>query len=64
MEVQIAIVVEQLWMQLVHLPYSLLHPPVLDRFPDKDSVVKRAQIHRRFHSGLGLKLFRRLLEAL
>lgn len=63
-KVQIAIVVQQLRVQLVDEMRRLLNETVLDRLPDLYPVVERVEIDRRCDAGLGLELFRRLLKTL
>lgn len=64
MEVEIAIVVQQFRVQLVDKVGRLLYSSILHGFPYQYSVVKRAQIHRGFHTGFCLELFRCFFESL
>lgn len=64
MKVQIAIVVEQLRVQLVDQMRGLLHAATLHGLADQDTIVQRVQGNGRLDARFGAKLLGSLLEAL
>lgn len=63
-EEQVAIIVQQLRMQLVHQMCRLLDPSILNCVTDQDSVFQSEQFNGWLYSRLLLELLRGLLEAL